>query len=149
MTGYMVCDIPFSLQKTTRNYLNILLKMAEIMGSPYLRSSSYYIVSSVWCTENTNKGYWGRNRRGCGKRLRSERSVHELFTGGKIEPKFDVNCACSPKEEHPKSQKNVKFMDFSFRLFFWFGLPGRALKISYAILFKYCQLLQNYFDLRG
>ena len=49
------------------------------------------------------------------------------FRGGKFEPKVDVNCACFPKERHPKSQKRVKFMNFLFRPFVWFGLPGRLL----------------------
>ena len=34
-----------------------------------------------------------------------ERPVHELFPGAKLEPKFDVNRACFPKEKHHNSQK--------------------------------------------
>ena len=46
-------------------------------------------------------------------------------------PKFHgvetVNCACFPRDKHPNSQKRVKFMNFPFRPFLWFGLPGRLL----------------------
>ena len=56
----------------------------------------------------------------------SQRKVGSwTFRGGKFEPKFDVNRACFPKEKHPNSQKRVTFTDFSFRPFFWFGLPGQ------------------------
>ena len=57
-----------------------------------------------------------------------ERSVHGLFTDrGILEEKFNVNCACLPKEKHQNSQKWAKFMNFSFWPFLWFGLPGRLL----------------------
>ena len=46
---------------------------------------------------------------------------------GILEQKFDVNRACFPKEKHQNSQKWAKFMNFSFWLFLWFGLPGRLL----------------------
>ena len=36
-----------------------------------------------------------------------------------------VNRACFTKEEHQNSQKWVKFMNFRFWPFLWFGLPGR------------------------
>ena len=43
------------------------------------------------------------------------------FSGGGIpEQKFNVNRACFPKEKHQNSQKWAKFMNFSFRPFFWF-----------------------------
>ena len=38
-----------------------------------------------------------------------------------------MNRACFAKEKHQNSQKWVKFMNFSFWAFFWFGLPGRLL----------------------
>ena len=58
-----------------------------------------------------------------------ERPVHELFPG-KPEQKFDVDCACFPKEKHQNSDKKwVKFMNFSFWPFLWFGLPGRLLSV--------------------
>ena len=41
---------------------------------------------------------------------------------------FNVNRACFPKEKHQNSQKWAKFMNFSFWLFLWFGLPGRLLR---------------------
>ena len=34
-----------------------------------------------------------------------------------------MNCACFPEEKTPDVTKRVKFMNFSFRTFFWFGLP--------------------------
>ena len=40
-----------------------------------------------------------------------------------------MNRACFPKQKHQNSQKRVKFMNFSFWPFLWFGLPGRLLKV--------------------
>ena len=39
-----------------------------------------------------------------------------------------MNRACFPQEKHQNSQKWAKFMNFSFRPFLWFGLPGRLLR---------------------
>ena len=47
-----------------------------------------------------------------------------------MEPKFDVNRACFPKEKHQNSQKWVTFMNFSYWPFLWFGLPGRLLTFT-------------------
>ena len=57
-----------------------------------------------------------------------ERPVHELFAGA-FRNKSSI-CefrACFPKEKHQNSQKWVKFMNFSFWPFLFFGLPGRPL----------------------
>ena len=62
-----------------------------------------------------------------------ERTVHELFPGAFW--KFDVNRACFPKEKHQNSQKQAKFMNFSFWPFLWFGLPGRLLNKSVSLHF--------------
>ena len=48
------------------------------------------------------------------------------FSGGKLEPKFDVNCACFPQKPEV-TKMGAKFMNFSFWPFLWFGLPGRLL----------------------
>ena len=42
-----------------------------------------------------------------------------------------VNRACFPKEKHQNSQKWAEFMNFSFRPFLWFGLPGRPLESAF------------------
>ena len=52
------------------------------------------------------------------------------FPGGIPEQKFNVNRACFPKEKHQNSQTWVKFMNFSFWRFLWFGLPGRLLRFA-------------------
>ena len=60
----------------------------------------------------------------------NQRSVHELFAGAFPRTKVrHVNRARFPKEKHRNSQKWAKFMNFSFWPFFWFGLPGRLLKL--------------------
>ena len=49
------------------------------------------------------------------------------FYRGIPEQKFNVNRACFPEEKLQNSEKWVKFMNFSFWHFLWFGLPGRLL----------------------
>ena len=57
----------------------------------------------------------------------NQRKVSSFHTGIP-EQKFNVNCACFPKEKHQNSQKWAKqLMNFSFWPFLWFGLPGRLL----------------------
>ena len=51
------------------------------------------------------------------------------FRRGIPEQKFNVNRACFPKE-NTRITKRAKFMNFSFWLFLWFGLPGRLLIIA-------------------
>ena len=59
-----------------------------------------------------------------------ERALHELFSGAfrNKSSKCEFR-ACFPKEKHQNiTKKWVKFLNFSFCPFLWFGLPGRLLK---------------------
>ena len=53
------------------------------------------------------------------------------FRGGKFEPKFDVNCACSPKEKHRIHKKKAKirelFVGAPFSVWFAGATPEKSL----------------------
>ena len=77
--------------------------------------------------KGAEKGEQKRIRSGPGKPNQRKTSSW-TFRRGIPEQKFNVNCACFPKEKHQNSQKWAKFMNFSFRPFLWFGLPGWLLR---------------------
>ena len=43
------------------------------------------------------------------------------FSRGNFEPEFDVNCACLPKEKHPKSQKRDDIHEIFVSDLVWFA----------------------------
>ena len=67
-------------------------------------------------------------RSGPGANQTKERSVHELFVGAfRNKSSRCESCLFSQGKTPDFSQKWVKFMNFPFWPFLWFGLPGRLL----------------------
>ena len=73
--------------------------------------------------------------RSCSGKPNKRKVGSRTFRGGKFEPKFDVHCACFPKERHPNSQKRMKFMNLSFgpfRLVCWGDSSSRGVRFCHT-----------------